>query len=314
MSNVNYNKEFAFKKNVFLELIKIAAKGLYNFDELSHLGFKQTQISQLAIRNTINLLIDSGAIVSNDSKFQALPLNEEKLKALIIRKLTKDSVLKVLEDEVEKDDEKRHYINPINLFEKYRGVLALIEYLGLVKYNNTQKVFYLTQAGKKSCCRQKKTLVDLEKDLAAKKVRGMEAENYILLREQERLKNHSKFYEIKKISDDDVAAGYDIQSFQSMSSKTIDKFIEVKSYKDTHTFYWTANEIKGAKISAEKYAVVIVNYNKMNDKKYNPKEIYNPYKFFNMKEILKNNSMSSDLSVTPNIQAELFSFYSTHIW
>ena len=58
MNNANYNKEFAFARNIIQELIKLSEKGLYSIDELSRLGFKQTQINQLAIANTVNLLID----------------------------------------------------------------------------------------------------------------------------------------------------------------------------------------------------------------------------------------------------------------
>ena len=68
MSNVNYNEEFAFKKNIFQELIKLSAKSLYNIKELTRLGLKQTQINQIAINNTINLLIDSDVMKLQENK------------------------------------------------------------------------------------------------------------------------------------------------------------------------------------------------------------------------------------------------------
>ena len=311
MKNANYNKEFAFERKILHELLMLSEKGLYNVRELSRLGFKQTQINQLAIANTINLLIDAEVIFINDSKCQAKIHPEDKIKELILTQLKKDNILAVIEEEVEKDSEGQLFINSINLIEKYRGVLPLIQYLGLVKYDNNKRIFYLSESGKKSCTRKIKTLEELEEDLAAKKERGAEAEKYVLLLEKNRLKNHPNFSEIKKISDDNVGAGYDIESFQSMDSVKVDKFIEVKSYKDTKTFYWSVNEIKVARNLADKYTILVVNYNKIKDEAYKPKEISNPYKFFNMKEVFKSNSRLSD-SNDFQIQVESYSFHSKH--
>ena len=314
MNNANYNKEFAFARNIIQELIKLSEKGLYSINELSKLGFKQTQINQLAIANTVNLLIDSEVISIKDSKCRAKLYSEEKIKELILSQLKKDNIFEVIEEEVEKDSEGQLFINSINLIEKYRGVLPLVQYLGLAKYNNNKRIFYLSESGKKTCSRKIKTLKELEKDLVAKKERGAEAEKYVLLLEKNRLKNHPNFSEIRQISDDNVGAGYDIESFQSMDSVKLDKFIEVKSYKETKTFYWSVNEIKVARNLADKYTIVVVNYNKINEEVYQPKEISNPYIFFNMKEVLKGSSRLSDSDDLPQIQGESYSIHSKHLW
>ena len=314
MNNANYNKEFAFARNIIQELIKLSEKGLYSINELSRLGFKQTQINQLAISNTVNLLIDSEVISIKDSKCRAKLYSEEKIKELILSQLKKDNIFEVIEEEIEKDSEGQLFINSINLIEKYRGVLTLVQYLGLAKYNNNKRIFYLSESGKKTCSRRIKTLKELEKDLVAKKERGAEAEKYVLLLEKNRLKNHPNFSEIRQISDDNVGAGYDIESFQSMDSVKLDKFIEVKSYKETKIFYWSVNEIKVARNLADKYTIVVVNYNKINEEGYQPKEISNPYIFFNMKEVLKGNSRLSDSDDLPQIQGESYSLHSKHLW
>ena len=99
-----------------------------------------------------------------------------------------------------------------------------------------------------------------------------------------------------------------------MGSVKLDKFIEVKSYKETKTFYWSVNEIKVARNLADKYTIVVVNYNKIKDEEYQPKEISNPYIFFNMKEVLKGNSRLSDSDDLPQIQGESYSLHSKHLW
>ena len=314
MSNVNYNEEFAFKKNIFQELIKLSAKSLYNVKELTRLGLKQTQINQIAINNTINLLIDSDVIKLQENKCKALPHSQEKINKLIFNQLKRDNVFIEIENVIERDSDGKSFVDSGYLSDKYSGVLPLIEYLGLVEYDKNKKIFYLSEQGKSACNKPKKTLKELEQDMAAKKERGTAAESYILLLEKKRLKDHHNFSDIKKISDDDVSAGYDIESFQSMDSIKIDKFIEVKSYKNTNTFYWSINEINKAKKLSENYVLVVVDSNKINESSYQPTEIKNPYKFFNMKEMLKVNSRLSDSDDLPQIQGESYSIHSKHLW
>jgi len=314
MSNVNYNEEFAFKKNIFQELIKLSEKSLYNIKELTRLGLKQTQINQIAINNTINLLIDSDVIILQENKCKALPHSQEKINKLIINQLKRDNVFKEIENVIERDSDGQSFVDSGYLSDKYSGVLPLIEYLGLVEYDKNKKIFYFSEQGKSVCNKPQKTLKELEQDMAAKKERGAEAESYILLLEKKRLKDHQNLSDIKKISDDDVGAGYDIESFQSINSVSIDKFIEVKSYKNTNTFYWSINEIKKAKKLSENYVLVVVNSNKINESSYQPKEIKNPYKFFNMKEVLKSSSRLSDSDDLPQIQGESYSLHSKHLW
>ena len=314
MSNVNYNEEFAFKKNIFQELIKLSEKSLYNIKELTRLGLKQTQINQIAINNTINLLIDSDVIILQENKCKALPHSQEKINKLIINQLKRDNVFKEIENVIERDSDGQSFVDSGYLSDKYSGVLPLTEYLGLVEYDKNKKIFYFSEQGKGVCNKPQKTLKELEQDMAAKKERGAEAESYILLLEKKRLKDHQNLSEIKKISDDDVGAGYDIESFQSINSVSVDKFIEVKSYKNTNTFYWSINEIKKAKKLSENYVLVVVNSNKINESSYQPKEIKNPYKFFNMKEVLKSSSRLSESDDLPQIQGESYSLHSKHLW
>jgi uncharacterized protein DUF3883 len=303
MSYANYNTEFAFKKNIFTELVTLAAKGLYNFEELRRLGYKHSQLNMLGIGNTINLLVDSDVIHIKDGKCHAELHTEIALNELIFNNLNKDKIFEAIQSEIEEDENQKQYLDPINFLDSYSGVLALIEHLGFVKYDSSRRIFYLTHAGYRVCSKRKKSQLELEKDLAAKKEMGTQGERYILDREQVRLNAHPKFEEIKRVSDDDVGAGYDIESFKSISSPTIDNFIEVKTFKDTYEFHWSINEVKTAEKLGERYKIVLVNFNKINDDNYQPKEIINPYKFFEMKNVIKKILIPSNSSF---IQPESF--------
>ena len=106
--------------------------------------------------------------------------------------------------------------------------------------------------------------------------------------ELERLKKHPLQKEIKRTSLEDVKAGYDIQSFKSLGSTKIDKFIEVKSFKERNErFFWSINEIKKSAKMKNDYILFIVNYSKINDKEYTCREIPNPYEVFKMEQYIK---------------------------
>ena len=82
---------------------------------------------------------------------------------------------------------------------------------------------------------------------------------------------------IKRISDFDVAAGYDIVSYENNGSGQYDRFIEVKCYMGSPHFFWSENESDVAKIKADKYILCLVDYLKMGEPGYQPEFIRNPY-------------------------------------
>lgn len=105
--------------------------------------------------------------------------------------------------------------------------------------------------------------------------RGLEAEEFVLQYERNRLPK--KAYRIKRISDFDVSAGYDIVSFDNRDSAVYDRFIEVKCYLGTPHFYWSENEADVAKRKGNKYVLCLVDYTKIKDKDYVPEFIINPF-------------------------------------
>lgn len=107
--------------------------------------------------------------------------------------------------------------------------------------------------------------------------RGLEAEEYVFKLEKNRLP--CKIAKIKRISDFDVTAGYDIISFQNEQSEEYDRFIEVKCYIGTPHFYWSENECDVAKIKGDKYVLCLVDYTRIDEPGYLPEYIQNPCEF-----------------------------------
>lgn len=126
------------------------------------------------------------------------------------------------------------------------------------------------------CNRRKKfTLEQLLKQQEDQSRRGLEAEEFVLGLEKKRLPELAQ--KIKRISDFDVAAGYDIVSYESNETEHYDRFIEVKCYMGSPHFFWSENESDVARIKADKYILCLVDYLRMGEPGYQPEFIRNPY-------------------------------------
>lgn len=123
--------------------------------------------------------------------------------------------------------------------------------------------------------RKKFTLEQLLEQQEEQSRRGLEAEEFVLELEKKRLPELAQ--KIKRISDFDVAAGYDIVSYENNGSGQYDRFIEVKCYMGSPHFFWSENESDVAKIKADKYILCLVDYLKMGEPGYQPEFIRNPY-------------------------------------
>lgn len=137
--------------------------------------------------------------------------------------------------------------------------------------------------------RKKFTLEQLLKQQEDQSRRGLEAEEFVLGLEKKRLPGLAN--KIKRISDFDVAAGYDIVSYENDETEHYDRFIEVKCYMGSPHFFWSENESDVAKIKADKYILCLVDYLRMGEPGYQPEFIRNPYEIiFDSDEWLVNAS------------------------
>ena len=137
--------------------------------------------------------------------------------------------------------------------------------------------------------RKQFTLKQLLKQQEEQSERGLEAEEFVLELERKRLPELAQ--KIKRISDFDVAAGYDIVSYENSGTERYDRFIEVKCYTGSPHFFWSENELDVAKIRANKYILCLVDYLRIGESGYQPEFIRNPYKtIFDSDEWLVNPS------------------------
>lgn len=122
--------------------------------------------------------------------------------------------------------------------------------------------------------RKQLSLEKLKKQLQDNELAGEKAELFVLSFEKERV-GQPLCDSIKRISEIDTSAGYDIVSYNSRTSLEPDRFIEVKAVSKTG-FYWTRNEYEVAKLKGEAYFLYLVELARINEQGYVPEIIQNP--------------------------------------
>jgi hypothetical protein len=105
---------------------------------------------------------------------------------------------------------------------------------------------------------------------------GREAEEFVLGYERRRLKG-AIAKRVRIISDLQCDAGYDLASFETTSSESVDRFIEVKSFSSKPSFFWSKNEVNVSEIKGDSYFLYLVDRRQMLDEEYQPMIIKNPY-------------------------------------
>ena len=126
-------------------------------------------------------------------------------------------------------------------------------------------------------CRERRkqlSLEQLKKQLEHNELVGEKAELFVLEYEKKRL-GAPLSEKVRRISEIDVTAGYDIVSFNSSQSREPDRFIEVKAVSSAG-FHWSKNEYEIAKLYGEKYFLYLIDFSKTTDEEYNPVIIENP--------------------------------------
>lgn len=180
-------------------------------------------------------------------------------------------------------------LNHIKKFLINTGFLELIENThNTYLVNSNFKDFFtsfIIDGFKKKSKKRKISLSKLKEIQELQRKLGYEAECFVLNFELNKLSKHLSKNNIKIISEEYSNAGYDIESFDSENSIVNDKFIEVKSYSENLSFYWSRNEIETAKQLGDCYFIYLVDRKKMNLYGYKPIEIQNPFE-----TILENNA------------------------
>ena len=140
--------------------------------------------------------------------------------------------------------------------------------------------FFIAQAYEgfiaKHCKDKRKqfSIAMLKKQLEDNEIAGEKAELFVLSFEKRRV-GPPLCENIKRISEIDASAGYDVVSFNSCQSQAHDRFIEVKAVSSSG-FYWSRNEYEIAKFKGEQYYLYLVELSRINDSGYAPEMIQNP--------------------------------------
>lgn len=123
---------------------------------------------------------------------------------------------------------------------------------------------------------QLQQLRDLQKQI------GDQGEDFVLKYERRRLQQHPRCGDIRIIGRKDVGMGYDILSFQGITSQTHDLFIEVKTFTggEPH-FFLSQGEEAAAEKCGSNFAIYLVDVMRINDPDYQPLVILNPLKRLN---------------------------------
>lgn len=123
---------------------------------------------------------------------------------------------------------------------------------------------------------QKELIAQLEQNA----LQGEAGEIFVLAYEKNRLKQRGDVDLIKQVSIYDVRAGYDIISFDNVTSEHLDRLIEVKTYVGKPHFHWSSNELNIAKLKGNQYYLYLISYNDITTNGYEPLIIKNPAKYF----------------------------------
>ena len=122
-----------------------------------------------------------------------------------------------------------------------------------------------------------KTLEEFKQELAERERRGREAEEFVVAYERRQRSGHPDCDKIRRVSEENVEAGYDVASYASDSSVKLDKFIEVKSYLGAKRIYWSRNEQKVAEKLGAAYFLYLVDSARIQEPGYEPEIIANPH-------------------------------------
>lgn len=201
-----------------------------------------------------------------------------------------DSLFNYLNTKLD-NESKTYYVKESQIPFKLNNIKKLLINTGfLVKQDSLQGIYFINPifnelfvsiivpAIRKLKEKRVFTLLQLKDILALQEKYGEEAEEFVLTFELMRLHKHPQKHEIKRISKEFVNAGFDIESFNSVDSITNDRLIEVKSYNNNVSFYWTMNEIETAKELGDLYFLYLIDRSKISVNDYHPHIIKDPYK------------------------------------
>ena len=154
-----------------------------------------------------------------------------------------------------------HYIYRANMYEKNKFSYLLSFLINTRVLEKNGQDYKVIKHYIKYFLKRKKSLKEFKEEQIFKEKIGENAENEIIKYEIERTKEFiAPGCEIKQISIDDIAAGYDIQSWDILDNNIFEIYIEVKAIKKgtKKRFYWSKNEIDIAQQLKKRYYLYLL--------------------------------------------------------
>ncbi|WP_338533020.1 DUF3883 domain-containing protein [Paenibacillus peoriae] len=234
---------------------------------------------------------EEGVFLNQEGSELKLSIQDVSLKEIVIKKVLSNIISNgVYKDFLNIESFNYDYIHEAYIVRnneiplKYSGIRNLLINLDFFRFSSQVRNLLIIDSTYTGFLKEilnpafKKLSLEKFKEIQLRKEKyGQEAEAYVLNYEKKRLSGHPSLSKIVQISEIDVSAGYDIISYNSINSVSMDRFIEVKSYSQKTGFYWTKNEIAVSLNKKSNYYIYLVDREKMNQDKYNPIMIPNPY-------------------------------------
>lgn len=96
-----------------------------------------------------------------------------------------------------------------------------------------------------------------------KKSVGSEGEDFVFRYECQRLTGHPLLSKVSIVGRNDIGLGYDICSFNGLTSSQLDRYIEVKTYVGLPHFFLSQGEWSAAVKYTNRYYIYLIDYTKI---------------------------------------------------
>ena len=269
----------------------ISYQNLFKLFSLTKEGFKNTSDIKLNylrdhnfIQENLNFLIKNEIFKLEKGKI-FLETDSSEFKSLLIKKIFQKNayflLLKEYLNNFELDNNNQYSFEPTLDYNLTTSDLRnFLISCDLVK-NKDKKYFLLDENILLKFKRKKISPADLKKIMYEKEKIGLAAEEFIFKKEIEKVKEINKKLNVEHIALTDVAAGYDILSYDDKEEKI---FIEVKAISSSNfKFYLTSNELNISNILKNKYFLYLL-----------PKDLSNPNQF-DYDNLLKINDIDKNI-------------------
>ena len=274
-NKMNYNKlKFEYIYALLKLIIESKTKKI-EYISAAFLRSSQYFDATLKLLIALNIIEKYGDVINVNKKFQKLGKRIIKdkghLREFLIRQMAKNKNIKSsLFDYFSNFDQSlnhSHAYKPSlkkNL--KYLGIRNYLMTLGIVKYDRSNKIYFVKSKYNKIVNRitskRAFTLENLKKKIADNEKIGLLAEKEVLRYEKNRLKHFSDNYEslVNHVSISDASLGFDITSHLVNSiDNLIPIKIEVKAVSiEDYKFYWSVSEMEAAEIYMDYYYLYLI--------------------------------------------------------